>query len=316
MKVNCIYHSRDLDGFTSGAIVKKKFPDCKLIGYDYGEPIEGLCAQLGQGEMIIMIDVSLPMDGMKRLADIAMGNFVWIDHHASAIQQFTDSAFVNAGPYKRKDEPNYSVHETQKMRAVLKDGLAACEIAWYYFFPDEHIPEGVKMLGEYDTWRKPEKQRWDAVILPFQFGMRAECNSPESFPPWVLQRDGTYHEEALVDAIGRGEAILKYLDQSNELMCRKNAFEIEFQGMRAICCNGGGFNSDFFKSVYDPSRHDVMMPFQFNGKFWTISLYTTHEMVDCSQLAKKMGGGGHRKAAGFQTEDINLVFPNLNRKKS
>ncbi len=33
-----IYHSADLDGFTSGAIIKRKYPNAKMIGYDYGNP--------------------------------------------------------------------------------------------------------------------------------------------------------------------------------------------------------------------------------------------------------------------------------------
>ena len=35
-----VYHNRDLDGFTSGAIIKLKYPDAKMIGYDYGHPFE------------------------------------------------------------------------------------------------------------------------------------------------------------------------------------------------------------------------------------------------------------------------------------
>jgi oligoribonuclease NrnB/cAMP/cGMP phosphodiesterase (DHH superfamily) len=50
-----VYHNRDLDGFTSGAIIKLKYPDAKMIGYDYGQPFE----QEVTGEPIIMADVSL-----------------------------------------------------------------------------------------------------------------------------------------------------------------------------------------------------------------------------------------------------------------
>ena len=33
----CFYHSKDLDGWCSGAIVKKAHPDCVMIGIDYGD---------------------------------------------------------------------------------------------------------------------------------------------------------------------------------------------------------------------------------------------------------------------------------------
>jgi hypothetical protein len=57
-----ICHSRDLDGYTSGAILKLKYPEIKLIGYDYGQPIPW--DQIPVGEAVIMADVSLPMSDM------------------------------------------------------------------------------------------------------------------------------------------------------------------------------------------------------------------------------------------------------------
>lgn len=36
----CFYHSKDLDGKCSGAIVKYKFPDCNMIGIDYGDKFD------------------------------------------------------------------------------------------------------------------------------------------------------------------------------------------------------------------------------------------------------------------------------------
>jgi hypothetical protein len=33
----CFYHSADLDGHCSGAIIKKVHPECELIGINYGD---------------------------------------------------------------------------------------------------------------------------------------------------------------------------------------------------------------------------------------------------------------------------------------
>lgn len=279
----CIYHSRDLDGYTSGAIVKRKYPDCKLIGYDYGQPLEIEVT----GEPIIMVDVSVPMKTMLKLSQVSNYQFIWIDHHISAIKEYKE--FIGEGE--------------SFCTAVLEDGIAACEAAWKYLFPNVKMPLAVKLLGEYDTWRNGDKERWENEILPFQFGMRQICNSPETFPESLLNED----QLQIYGIIETGKAILDYQRQQNERGC-KAAFEFEFEGYKAICLNGGGFNSEAFKSVYDESKHDLMMPFQFNGKFWTISLYTTKD-IDCSVIAKSKGGGGHKKAAGFQVNDIREVFP-------
>jgi nanoRNase/pAp phosphatase (c-di-AMP/oligoRNAs hydrolase) len=50
--------------------------------------------------------------------------------------------------------------------------------------------------------------------------------------------------------------------------------------------------------------YDIMMPFVFDGKRWTVSLYTKKKDIDVSELAKKHGGGGHRQAAGFQCDQL------------
>lgn len=281
-----VYHNRDLDGFTSGAIIKLKYPDAKMVGYDYGQPFE----QEVTGEPIIMADVSLPMKTMVKIAQLSNWQLTWIDHHISAINDYKD--FVGDGE--------------SFCNAVLENGIAACEGAWKYLFPEKQMPLSVKLLGEYDTWRNADKQRWENEILPFQFGMRLYCNSVDTFPVEVFE-----NEELVKQIIHEGLTVLKYQSQVNELQCKKASFETEFNGLRAICLNGGGFNSDVFRSVYDESKHDIMMPFQFDGKKWTISLYTTKDEVDCSVIAKSNGGGGHKKAAGFQVEDISKVFSQI-----
>lgn len=281
-----VYHNRDLDGFTSGAIIKLKYPDAKMVGYDYGETFE----QEVTGEPIIMAGVSLPMKTMVKIAQLSNWQLTWIDHHISAINDYKE--FVG-------DSETFC-------NAILENGIAACEGTWKHLFPDKQIPLAVKLLGEYDTWRNADKQRWESEILPFQFGMRLYCNSVDSFPIEVFE-----NEELVKQIIHEGLTVLKYQSQVNEWQCKKASFETEFNGLRAICLNGGGFNSDVFKSVYDENRHDIMMSFQFDGNKWTISLYTTKDDVDCSAIAKTNGGGGHKKAAGFQVEDISKVFSQI-----
>jgi len=284
--MQCIYHSRDLDGYCSAAVVKRKYPTIELIGYDYGEQFPW--DRIREG-LVIMVDVSLPMLDMLKLAKMCGHNLIWIDHHVSAINDFKE--FIGEG-------------ETF-CKAILEDGIAACEGAWKYLFPEEVIPHAVKLLGIYDTWRQDDGHNdWNAVVMPFQYGMRAKCNSPETFPMEMLDDERPHY-----DTMKQGDAILSFQRMQNEANCRKNAFEILFTGKRAIALCGGPFNSGTFDSVYDPGQHDLMMPFQYNGNGeWTVSLYTTKEDIDCSEIAKKFGGGGHRKAAGFQTNDIGIII--------
>ena len=281
--ISILYHSRDLDGFTSGAIAKYKFPEAALIGYDYGQDFPWHL--IAEGSDVLMVDVSLPMADMFRLAQHA-GSFTWIDHHASAIYDYNSSL-----PYF--DSPK------MRINAVLEDGISACEGTWRHLFPGEPIPEPIKLLGEYDTWRNADRVRWENEILPFQFGMRMLCSSPETFP----MIDVVLSPGALVDdIIASGKTILAYQREQYKTMCKK-AFAGTFAGLRVICLNGVG-SSDAFASVWDEEKHDAMLAFTYTGKLWTVSLYTTKDSVDCSAIAKANGGGGHKKAAGFQVDNI------------
>lgn len=285
----CIYHSKDLDGYCSGAIVKRKYPNIKLIGFDYGQklPIE----EIPEGEPVIMIDVSLPMEQMVELSVRSKGQFTWIDHHVSAIKDY--NKFVGSvRPF---------------CVAILQDGIAACEIAWMYLFSNRFMPKSVSLLGKYDTWRNSDREEWDNEIMPFQYGMRMICSSAETFPQELLQAYSVTDDKRVVEIIHDGKNILSYQKVQNERAC-KNAFEFEFEGLRAIGLNNGGANSQVFESVYDENKHDIMMPFVFTGEFWKVSLYTTKDEIDCSAIAKSKGGGGHKKAAGFEVADINSII--------
>lgn len=283
----CIYHSKDLDGYCSGAIVKLKFPDAKLIGYDYGQQFPW--DDIEVGKPVIMIDVSLPMIDMGKLAELTNHQLTWIDHHVSAINDYKNSSDIGLGG----------------VTPVLEDGISACEGGWKYLFPDVRMPMAVKLLGEYDTWRNKDKDRWDRYIMPFQYGMRMKCQSAETFPQELLKQEGNESISfgAVNEMIVVGGAILSYQKTQNERAC-KSAFEVEFEGLKGIALNNGGANSQVFESVYNPEIHDVMIPFVFTGKHWTFSLYTTKDEVDCSVIAKSKGGGGHKKAAGFQLKEL------------
>jgi oligoribonuclease NrnB/cAMP/cGMP phosphodiesterase (DHH superfamily) len=131
----CIYHSKDLDGWTSAAIVKSKYIDAKLIGYNYG----GHLPEIKDGEPIIIVDVCFSMEYMEKLARKSRWNLKWIDHHISQIKEYKN--FIGDG-------------ETF-MNAILPqqdENVAACELTWRHFYPNIPIPEAIRLLGRYDCF--------------------------------------------------------------------------------------------------------------------------------------------------------------------
>lgn len=282
----CIYHDRDLDGFCSAAIVKRRFPEARMFGYDYGRPFDD--SIIKPGEPVIMVDVSMPMPIMAKIALISgQGGFTWIDHHKSAIEEFNRYVGEGEAPFK----------------AVLKDGVAACELTYKHLYPARDLPYTVQLLGVYDTWTGYGTSMWYKQILPMQYGMRNICNSVDTFPDWALE-DSLGRD--YIKCLNSGETIISYQKKVNEQACRAS-FGIDFMGYKAICLNITDSSSNVFDSVFDNSIHDMTISFRHNGRKWYFTLKTPKDDIDCSQLAKAMGGGGHKKAAGFECDHQTMI---------
>lgn len=285
----CIYHSRDLDGFCSAAIVKHKYPDCKLIGYDYGEAVPW--DLIGDDVSIIMVDVSFPMEDMHEL--LSKGELIFIDHHIGKMIDFIK--YFELPDLKEQINNKqlidfYRHFEGMPLRAYMQEGKSACELTWEYFFHNTITPYGIKLLGRYDTFRQSEGD-WLNETLPYQYGMRLVATSPETIP------DALFNGK--IPEVKAGKIVLQYQSQLNARNA-KYAFEKNLLGYKAICINGSEFNSLAFDTVYDPDKHDIMVVFRFENGKWKFSIYTTHPEIDCSSIAKQFDGNGHRAAAGMQ----------------
>jgi len=288
------FHSADLDGMCSGAIVKYKYPDAELIGINYGQQID--YDKILENEIIIMVDFSLqPFDEMIKLAQkVRMDKLIWIDHHKSAIEDAKETLLTHN---------DITVDFNGICPGIRIVGFAGCELTWNYFFPDQEMPEAIRLLGRYDVW-----DHSDVNTLPFQMGIRLEDTWPENQSMWS-DYFSKFSDDLVKDTIKDGKLILKYQKQENEKYSKSCAFEAEFGGYKAICINKLLTNSQLFDSVYDPNKHDIMITFGLrkNG-LWTMSFYTTKEDVDVSELARKFGGGGHRQASGATFDQLPLEF--------
>ena len=291
--MKCFYHSADLDGHCSGAIVKKFNPDCEMIGWNYGQEFPN--ETIKPGEQVFVVDVSLPIEKMVMLAEFLFnteGQLHWIDHHIGIIRDY-------------KALPEF---QRKIFGGRLRPDKAACELCWEYF-TDEPIPAAVEILGIYDSWRFTEST--EEVVKQFQYGMRTikETRPEHAMATW----EDLFENKAARDKImDRGRVIWDYQNTQNEKTCRACAFLTALRPvhegglpLHCIAVNSNLMNSDVFKSVYDPKKHDAMLCFYRSKRgFWRVSIYSTREDVDCSRYTKIFGGGGHKGAAGFQCLEL------------
>lgn len=283
-KAVCFYHSADLDGHCSGAIVQKAIK-AELRGIDYGQefPFEDI-----KGRDVVMVDFSLePFEEMLKLFEVA-GTVVWIDHHKSAIEEF---------------EKHFPTREPPVNVFWVLDSsgsIAACQLAWEYYFPNRNVPKTIQLLSKYDAWDL------DDDVLRFQYGMKLINNTiPEEQPKmWdkIIASD-----QAMINHIMKNGLIVQStLDNENAKALASSAFETKLDGHSVVALNRGHVGSLAFKSWsgYEP---EIWVAFYWRGLEkggWTLSLYSDHSGIDVGKIAKNHGGGGHKGAAGFHCLEL------------
>lgn len=304
MKTVCIYHSRDLDGWMSAAIVKLRYSDVEFIGWDYGHPIPDLTGY----DKVIMCDVSFPLANMDLIAsgvELIQRDFIWIDHHASAIK---DCSFEVDGKY------------VSGYGGIRDSSFAACELTWKYFFPGEPMPELVRLLGRYDCFGHKGTAE-ELKVLQVQYGAREAITDVKSAYNHLVDESNAYTiNDTVVDILwSNGAAIYKYLcTEAKQIYGRKFDIVLDTRGnenrdwtksdkkYKFACVNQERFNPINFGINYHLDGYDGFACFHYQNGKWQYSLYNDNSQVDCSIIAKSRGGGGHKGASGFRSDTVIL----------
>jgi len=268
-KIVCLHHN-DQDGHCAGAIVRRRFgSDVVLYEIDYGLPVPWNA--LNAAETVVLTDFSLPRADMETLYHTKGENFIWIDHHISAMKEMAD----------------LPLNGTQNLQK------AGCVLTWEYFFPDEPVPPAVKYVGDRDIWRfdYPETRHFCEGL----FAADIAATNDELWEP-LLQNDA----ELVKKLIDTGAILLKARLKSIAHRVAHYGFEVTFEGFKTMAINlpsNGDVGHHICGLGYDVAY--VYSDVPVDGQIITkVTLYS--ETTDVSVLAKAHGGGGHKGAAGFQ----------------
>ena len=288
MNAVCVYHDKDFDGMGSACIVKKWLDvnnyKGDFVGWDYGRPVP----VLEEYDMVFVVAIFLGLESMKHLSEVNR-ELIWIDHHKSAI-----------------DEYEKWVSDTGEnfMRGLWTPKKAAIENCWEYLFAGDPMPKYIELLGKYDSWRGNDTPEWNDEIYPFQLYCKSKFSDWKTMYEFLLTND---EPKMIPVAIEFGKAIAQYVTTEDAFRAKNQAYERTFDGLRAIC-QVGVTGSPSFDAVYDPNKHDIMIAMRYDGTQWSNSIYTTHDHIDCSEICKRHGGGGHRKASGFRSTDMSQLL--------
>jgi oligoribonuclease NrnB/cAMP/cGMP phosphodiesterase (DHH superfamily) len=274
--MKCFYHKADLDGLCSGAIVKYRYPDCEMLPIDYGDLFPW--DLIDKDDDVWMIDFCLqPFDQMISLDHRC--KFIWIDHHSSAIEESKKANYIILGSQDTK--------------------YAACELVYHFIYPAKNqIPKAITLLGRFDRFDLDEE------VLHFQYGMKIK--EPKELIPGSELWSKLFRNGVSLESIRREGAIAyKAIMSIFRNFVRNNSFEFKIGDLRVIGCNIGGTNSLAFEEVYNHRLYDLgMWYFRKGNGFYSATLFTGNDNINCGEICKILGGGGHRNIGGFQTNDI------------
>lgn len=263
----------DLDGIACAVLYCKAYPNVELVFIDYdrvNETVEELAKSTDQHIMIS--DLSVNKEELAELLD-KRGNVELIDHHPTAKWL--------ADKYKwALVDTNWSA--TKHMYEVLSTRFNLQDYEGF-----------VKLVDDYDTWGHGTKP----LIMSQDLNRLREILGRDRFlARWIAQPslDTSDLEDMLLTLDKEQEE--KYIRESIEQV----ALVTDAQGNKYALLAADRYINNVGHTILDvyPDIEYVMM---VNFRHSTVSLRGRGN-VHLGQLAKKVGGGGHKKAAGFPLE--------------
>lgn len=257
-----LYHADCSDGFGAAWATWKKFGDeADYIPIEHQVPLpEGL-----KGKQIFFIDIVPDEVTLKKVINDNK-SAVGIDHHKTneeKISLFKDYSFDN----------NHS-------GAVL---------AWKYFHPEKPVPKLLLFIEDVDIgkWEYPETEYFISALALYDY----------DFKIWDMVASDIENPQKFSEYLEKGEIISQY-DKEIIKGIKETAIMVELDGYKIYAVNAPHFiNGRVAKELISESFPFAAAWFQEKDMVH-ISLRSDGS-VDVSKVAKKYGGGGHKRAAGF-----------------
>ncbi len=270
-KVVCVYHKNCTDGTTAAAILLKKFPNCKLFPFEHkykDEDFQNLLNEIDQKTTVYIVDFAFPQEDMEKILKKAK-KVVVIDHHIGVYEPLKQLA---------SRYPN--------LEYVFDNNRSGASLTWLYFF-GEPIPELVKLVEDKDiwTWKYGDKTKYVNAFL-FMY-----TNQPEKVKEML--------EEDVDKLLEKGKIISEYTDYIIETFVEKAKPTYLRIGEYLV----KGYNAGLFQSeignILSSKLGEPVALFNISGDFVKISFRSCEgQKPTALELAKKLGGGGHKHAAG------------------
>lgn len=215
------------------------------------------------GKKVVILDFSFDNSTTKKMITDADALLV-IDHHKSAMVELHDISNTH--------------FDMTKSGAML---------AWEFFHPGKEPPKFISYIQDRDLWK------WE---LPYS----KEFAAAFDMIPFEFEEFEKFEDDSVFDdAAKRGSYILAYSKTVVKKVCEK-ASHRKMGGKDVLVVNASHWMSEIGARLAPDCDFAMIWYWDHEAKHTKVSLRAFHETVDVSEISKKFGGGGHKKAAGFQ----------------
>lgn len=281
-----IYHAGCWDGFCAAWLFHHAFPDAEFVPAHHGTPPPDVT-----GLDVFIVDFSYKRPVMLNIC-IAAKSLTVLDHHKTA------EADLNGL------DDDCELRGCVRPTVVFDMDKSGGRLAWEYLQENtngeffwgpgaDNEPEAVDPPWIVDYTEDRDLWRWR---LPASQAINAAIRSyPLDFDMW----DRLHKESPEILANG-GRAILRREQQIIDQHVR-HAANIDIAGHRVPAVNATVLTSEIVGELAKGKPFAVGYFDRHDGKrVW--SLRSDPDGLDVSEIAKAFGGGGHKHAAGFETD--------------
>lgn len=259
-----LYHDKCPDGFGAAyAAWKRLGGSASYIGCDHGSSTYPDVT----GARVVILDFSFKEAVLLEMISKAEQLLV-IDHHDSAEMELKNISDQNK---------------------VFDMNQSGATMAWAFFHRCVLPPSLLLYVEDRDLWR------WKLNHS------REVCAGLDTVPQTFDQWDKLGTHESIKQLRAKGESVIQYRQNLVDSIVSKSS-QREFGGFvcRVVNTCGGSIVSHVGDATLSKYKVPValMWYMDYPSKQFKISLRSTQD-VDCSVLAKRFGGGGHKQASAF-----------------